>query len=242
MFQGVLFDKDGTLFDFEASWNGWAAAALTELGGGDHARVAHLAARIDFDMERGRFLPGSVAIAGTLDETAAALLPDADASDQATLANWLMARAVETEMVEAVPLRPFLQGLRARGFRLGVATNDAEAPARAHLAAARITDCFEFIAGADSGFGPKPDPGMCLGFAAVLNLAPETVVMVGDSRHDLIAGRAAGMATVGVLTGLAVAAELQDLADVVLPDIGHLPAWLETTAHPILADQRPKPT
>ena len=51
--------------------------------------------------------------------------------------------------------------------------------------------------------------------------------MVGDSRHDLISGRAAGMATVAVLTGIAGAGELAPHADVVLPDIGHLPGWLD---------------
>jgi phosphoglycolate phosphatase len=34
------------------------------------------------------------------------------------------------------------------------------------------------------------------------------------------------MQTVGVLTGTAVEADLAPLADVVLPDIGHLPDWL----------------
>ena len=50
--------------------------------------------------------------------------------------------------------------------------------------------------------------------------------MVGDSAHDLIAGRAAGMQCVGVLTGTATRADLAPLADVVLPDIGHIPDWL----------------
>jgi phosphoglycolate phosphatase len=52
--------------------------------------------------------------------------------------------------------------------------------------------------------------------------------MVGDSRHDLMAGRAAGMRTVAVLTGIAEAPELAPLADAVLPDIGHLADWLDT--------------
>ena len=34
----------------------------------------------------------------------------------------------------AAPLGPLLAGLRGQGLKLGVATNDAEAPARAHLA------------------------------------------------------------------------------------------------------------
>jgi phosphoglycolate phosphatase len=50
--------------------------------------------------------------------------------------------------------------------------------------------------------------------------------MVGDSTHDLLAGRAAGMRTVGVLTGLAPEAVLAPHADVVFPNIGHLTDWL----------------
>jgi phosphoglycolate phosphatase len=65
-----------------------------------------------------------------------------------------------------------------------------------------------------------------LAFACALGLDPGRVVMVGDSLHDLVAGRAAGMQTVGVLTGLACRDELAPCADVVLPDIGHLTTWL----------------
>ena len=50
--------------------------------------------------------------------------------------------------------------------------------------------------------------------------------MVGDSRHDLIAGKAAGMPVVAVLTGVAEAGELAPVADAVLPDIGHRPDWI----------------
>ena len=109
---------------------------------------------------------------------------------------------------------------------MGVATNDAEAPARANIAQLGATKQFDFIAGFDSGYGAKPEPGMLLAFAQQFNLDPQSCVMVGDSTHDLHAGRAAGMATVGVLTGLADQSELSPYADVVLPDIGHLPNWL----------------
>ncbi len=99
------------------------------------------------------------------------------------------------------------------GLALGVATNDAEAPARAHLAAVGQEHAFDFIAGYDSGFGGKPGPGMCLGFAKAVGLVPEHVLMVGDSTHDLEAGRAAGMRTVAVLTGMAEAEVLAPIGD-----------------------------
>ena len=65
-----------------------------------------------------------------------------------------------------------------------------------------------------------------LAFARLGEVDRSRIVMVGDSTHDLIAGRSAGMQTVAVLTGLAEAAVLAPYADAVLPDIGHLPAWL----------------
>ena len=68
---------------------------------------------------------------------------------------------------------------------------------------------------------------MCLAFLRQTGLDPRRTAMVGDSRHDLQAGRAAGMRTVAVLTGIAKAPELAPLADVVLPDIGHLGAWID---------------
>ena len=71
---------------------------------------------------------------------------------------------------------------------------------------------------------------MCAAFARQLCLDPARVVMVGDSRHDLEAGRAAGMRAVAVLTGVAVAADLAPHADAVLPDIGHLGAWIDGLA------------
>ena len=105
-------------------------------------------------------------------------------------------------------------------------TNDSESVARAHLRAAGIEGMFDFVAGADSGHGAKPSPGPLLAFATAMGHAPDRVVMVGDSLHDLAAGRAAGMWTAGVLTGMADADTLAPMADVVLPDIGHLPDWL----------------
>ena len=64
--------------------------------------------------------------------------------------------------------------------------------------------------------------------ARELGLDPARVAMVGDSRHDLEAGRAAGMRVVAVLTGVARREDLEPHADVVLPDIGAIPDWLST--------------
>lgn len=222
--QAILFDKDGTLFDFQATWGGWACALLAELAGGHDARAEAMAQALRFDRRAQRFWPDSPVIAGTGHEVAALLSPWVSAAERPGLEARLARAAIEAPLVPAVPLRPLLAGLRYSGLRLGIASNDFESVVRRHVA--DVAEFFDFVAGFDSGFGGKPDPGMLLAFARHVAVPAAQVLMVGDSRHDLIAGRAAGMATLGVLTGVATKADLAPLADFVRPDIGHLPQVL----------------
>ncbi|WP_089280317.1 HAD family hydrolase [Antarctobacter heliothermus] len=224
--EAVLFDKDGTLFDFAATWNTFASRLIDQLAEGEDLRRHGLARALKFDLESRRFLPDSPVIAGTNREVALLIAPVLPRRTVDELEALIMAEAEVAPLSEAVALVPYLAGLAARGLTLGVMTNDSESVARAHLRAAGIEGMFDFVAGADSGHGAKPSPAPLLAFARATGHAPERVVMVGDSLHDLIAGRAAGMWTAGVLTGMAGADALAPMADVVLPDIGHLPGWL----------------
>lgn len=225
--KGLLFDKDGTLFDFAETWEAWAAAFLLRASAGDRGRATDVGRAIGFDLEEMKFHPTSVVIAGTPGDVTEVLAPFFPQYSTSGLLNMLNEEAEKAPQAEAVPLHPLLSGFQARGLKLGVATNDAEAPALAHLRTAGVTAFFDFIAGFDSGFGGKPAPGQMLGFAQAVGLDPTEVVMVGDSTHDLRAGTAAGMRTIGVLTGMAGPDDLAPFATVVLPDIGHIPGWLD---------------
>ena len=223
---GILFDKDGTLFDFNATWNVWAIEAMRDLSGGAPQIMAQIAAEIDFDLDAGRFNATSPVIAGTNREAAecvARALPGRGVED---IERFLALSAADAPLAPAVPLPAFLGALSAQGLALGVMTNDTEFGARSHLRNVGAEELFDFIAGFDSGYGAKPAPDPLLAFARATGLDPARVVMVGDSTHDLIAGRSAGMQTVGVLTGMAGQEELAPLADAVLPDIGHLSGWI----------------
>ena len=223
---GILFDKDGTLFDFQKTWAVWARGFISDLTGTDTARAQEISRAIGFDYHAGTFAPDSVVVAHTPDHIAKALLPffDMDIDALAQLLNDAAAKATQSPVT---PLVELFTDFRAAGLKLGIATNDAEAPARAHLQAALVHDMFDYIVGYDSGHGGKPAPGQCVGFLDATGLEAKRVVMVGDSLHDLHAGAAAGMQTIGVLTGLAGREELTPHADIVLPDIGHIPAWLK---------------
>jgi phosphoglycolate phosphatase len=226
--RGIVFDKDGTLFDFQATWAAVTGTLIEELAGGDDDLARTLARAGGYDLEARALLPGSVIVAGTIVETVDVLISALPrGTDRGRVIDTMIRLSETAPQAEAVPLRPFFDGLRARGLALGVATNDGEAPARVHLETAGVLGHMDFLAGYDSGHGAKPGPGQLHAFCAATGLAPEAVLMVGDSRHDLVAGRAAGMRTVGVLTGLASRADLEVEATVVLPHIGHLPGWLD---------------
>ncbi len=225
--KALLFDKDGTLFDFGATWQAWAQAFLTRISGDDPDRAAALGAAVGFDMAANAFSRDSIVIAGTPGEVAAVLSPHVPELSLEGLIDVLNTEAARAPQTEVTPLVPLLGRLQDRGLRLGVATNDAEAPARAHLDKAGVTQMFDFIAGFDSGFGGKPAAGQLLAFAAHVGLQPSEIAMIGDSTHDLLAAEAAGMMRIAVLTGLARADDLGPYADAVLPDISHLPRWLD---------------
>ncbi len=225
---GVLFDKDGTLFDFARTWNVWALTVMRQLAGGEAALISAMARELRFDLETESFFKDSPVIAGTNREAAECLARGLGRADVGEIEAYLAAEAARAPLSEAVPLLPLLEGLAREGLRLGVMTNDSETSALAQLRGAGVAQSFDFIAGFDSGHGAKPSPEPLLAFATAVGLDPARVVMVGDSTHDLEAGRAAGMMTVAVLTGPAEADDLSPHADVVLPDIGHLPMWLKS--------------
>jgi phosphoglycolate phosphatase len=118
MIDGIIFDKDGTLFDFHQSWGGWAAGLISHLSRDPgHART--LGKAIGYDVVAGTFAASSPVIADTAAEIAATLLPHLPDMTITALLTTINDLAASAPMAEAVPLIPFLSGLRARGLKLG---------------------------------------------------------------------------------------------------------------------------
>jgi HAD superfamily hydrolase (TIGR01509 family) len=69
------------------------------------------------------------------------------------------------------------------------------------LKRAGVEKLFEVIITSDDVPNRKPDPDPLIECAKRLDVDPNKCVYVGDTRTDIKAGKAAGMKTVGVLTG-----------------------------------------
>jgi len=225
---GVLFDKDGVLVDFHATWGPATARTIHHLAT-DEEQARALAVAIDFDLENARFLPRSPFIAGTAADTIrcwSPILGSRNPLNEATFWSGITDRiTVEgAACVAAPPEVPVaLNALRAMGLPLGIATNDQEASARKQMDRLDLTALFETISGSDSGHGPKPGPGMILAFADHLDAEPGRIVMVGDSTHDLHAARNAGAIGVAIGTGPATLESLAAHADHCIETMADLP-------------------
>lgn len=222
----ILFDKDGTLMDFQASWGPWAQGVILEICGGPGEKAEAVAQAMGFDLAQARFHPDSAIIAGTPEDVLNLLQPHFPHLAPDQLLACLDADPARFSPKPVAGLGDICMALTQAGYALAVVTNDFEASAHDHLRQMDVSTYFSAVIGYDSGYGGKPAPGPCLGAAQRLGVDPSACVMVGDSLHDLAAGRAAGMCTVAVLTGVAVAAELAPHADVVLNSVADLPDWL----------------
>ncbi|WP_299621972.1 HAD family hydrolase [Pelagibius sp.] len=231
--QGVLFDKDGTLLDYHATWMPLNRQAALVVAGDDAVLAERLLVASGYDPATDTCRADSILVSGSNDDLGAcwAEIVGADARALTDQVSALFEAGAGASAVAVPGLAETLTALIARDLALGIATNDSEEGARASLAPFGVLDRFEYVAGFDSGHGAKPGPGMVEGFCRATGIAPTAVAVVGDSRHDMEMGRRAGAGLlVGVLTGSAAHDDLAPHAHHVLDSIAELEALLEEVA------------
>lgn len=85
-----------------------------------------------------------------------------------------------------------IEWMLEQGYRIACVTNKAEAFTIPLLKDKGLHDYFEFIVSGDTCAEKKPHPMPLLHAAKLMGVAPENALMVGDSRSDVKAARAAG--------------------------------------------------
>jgi phosphoglycolate phosphatase len=231
-YRGIVFDKDGTLLDFNRTWLPIYLHAANEFAGGVEALAEQLLARHGFDPRRRRFQSGSLLAAGNNHQIADAWALQLQQPDQVeVIAQRLNEIFRDQGRIQATPVKELtatLEQLKNCGYILGVATADSYQGIINTLQSFDVLEQFDFLAGYDSGHGVKPEAGMISAFCEQTGISSEQVVVVGDNRHDIEMGRNANAGIcVGVLTGTSERSDLESIADIVLDDIRNLPGYLE---------------
>jgi phosphoglycolate phosphatase len=228
--KGILFDKDGTLVDFQATWYAIGDLMALQAAAGDRAHADDLMARAGYDYANHRFRADSVFAAGTNADIVALWYPGLDDAGRQAMTRHFDTFTAAEGARQSVPLagcREAVAELRRRGLRLGVATNDSTSGAEQTLAALGMSALFDAAYGYDAVANPKPAPDAVYAFADLTGLKPSQIAMVGDNRHDLEMARAGGVGlAVGVLSGTGTQETLARLADVILGSVAELPDYL----------------
>jgi len=223
----IVFDKDGTLIDFDSMWAGWMTGLAHSLQAAAGVPVANAVfAAMDFDPATGQIDPtGELALtpmaglraicAGVL---GAAGLP-AHTAEQVVSSVWYLPDPVALAR-PLTDLARLFGALRELGAKIAVATSDDRAPTETLLAALNVAPLVDAVICADDGVPIKPAPEMLLAVCRRLNVDCAQSVMVGDNLPDLQMARAAGAGlSVGVLSGVGSRQMLAPHADVLLPDV-----------------------
>jgi len=185
-FDAVLFDLDGTLLD---------SIALI-LSSYHHTYAAHRLPPVD----------DAVILAGLGTTLEAAF--GHYVRDPAEIARMIETYrehnlALHDGMVRGYPgVSEVVKALRARAVPLAVVTSKRREGTLRGLHALGLSECFDELVCADDVTRAKPHPEpVHLALERLGGVDPGRAVFVGDSTHDMEAGRAAGVHTAAVLWG-----------------------------------------
>ena len=214
-FDLIAFDWDGTLCDSTAIIVRCIQAAVCDVGG---AMPSDEAASYVIGM-------------GLMQELAHAA-PDVPRERYTELGNRYRYHYLQhqNDLSLFAGVMPLLGALRDRGHLLTVATGKSRRGLNEALHTAQLRGMFDGSRTADETAG-KPHPLMLHELMAEFDVAPERVLMIGDTTHDLQMAQAAGCASVGVGYGAHPTDEFARYAPLFVADsVADLHAWLESNA------------
>ena len=184
-FDLIAFDWDGTLFDSTAIIVRSIQEAVRDVGGAVPTDEA-----------------AAYVIGMALTQALAHAAPDVPPERYPELGNryryHYLQHQDDLSLFEGV--LPLLDDLRAQGHLLAVATGKSRRGLDEALHSVQLKGVFDSSRTADETAG-KPHPLMLQELMAEFDVAPERLLMVGDTTHDLQMAQNAGCASVGVSYG-----------------------------------------
>ncbi len=229
----VVFDKDGTLIDFEYYWGERTRRCgerLIEGMDGDDALRAALFSSLGFNPVTGQTASDGPLATATMPKiyTVATVVlyqhgfgwDDAEAHVRAAFAS-CMGATPTVDLVRTLSDVPDLfRRLNQAGVKIAIVTSDDHATAVETLALLGVSGPVSAVVGGDDDIPMKPAPDAFLHVCEQIGVSPARAMMVGDTVADLMmAGRAGAGVRLAVLSGVGSHDELAPHADLITTSI-----------------------
>ena len=193
MFQTILFDFDGTVFDTVEGITKSIRYALQKHG-------------TDAELSELRCFAGPplidkfIELYGVTQEEAEQLVVD------------FRERYGPVGVYESAPfpgIRELTEKLHAAGKQVGIATSKPQSMAELLLERDGLRGCFDAVAGSDPGLNNNAKWEVVLRAMQACSAVPETTVLIGDTKYDAAGAKQAGIPCIGVRWGYAAEGELE---------------------------------
>ncbi|NWK83581.1 HAD family hydrolase [Staphylococcus sp. GSSP0090] len=207
----ILFDKDGTIIYFDRSWMKIGLQLVEDfMDEYDQAIDDKPAAYAHLGVVDGEIQPGTIMASGALDEMVQAFC---DIAGQ-DVTKWAQNRS-QTLVDNRVPENVLVEGiedtlkrLKDQGYKMGIVTSDSKKGVEQFLENTQFNHFFDVIISTEANAVEKPNPEVLNPLFNQYDVAPEDVVIVGDTANDIQTGVNAQLGLkVAVLTGVGLTEE-----------------------------------
>ena len=228
----VIFDKDGTLLEFDKFWVKVSQKAIESV-------LKNLQVNEDFEnailqaigvndgitdingiLCKGTYLQIAEEICKILNKNGYSF--DLDIVEKEVISEYNKSQSIG-EVVPTTPkLKELLMRLKSQNVRLAIVTTDNEYVTRKCLNKLGVDGIFDKIYTDDGKTPVKPNPYCVFDFCKAFNLEKENVLMVGDTLTDVEFAKNAGIKVVGVAKHTQNRKILQGQADIVIDDLSSI--------------------
>jgi phosphoglycolate phosphatase len=235
--KGIIFDKDGTLFDYYLAWSPVFRAnidtVLETVGHPDDHELRKDLLKLLGIGEHSVHPQGIIFQPSKLKNLLVMWLfaKRRRISFRKLLAGFRKSYYESRDSIaETLPsaaasenLHGFFEALKSRNYVLGLVTSDNRESTELCMNILGIKEYFSFVSDYDDAYAQKPHPESFKAFCSRFGLKPREVAVVGDAPVDMKYGRKSGAGYLAaVLTGSRHIKQLARYADVIYDDLDHL--------------------
>ncbi|MDW8545922.1 HAD family hydrolase [Staphylococcus pseudoxylosus] len=207
----ILFDKDGTIIYFDRSWMKIGLQLVDDFMEVYEDEIADREAAYAYlGVVDGEIQPGTIMASGALDEMVRAFC---DIAGQ-DVTKWAQSRS-QTLVDNRVPENVLVEGieetletLKRQGYKMGIVTSDSKKGVEQFLEITKFDHFFDVVISTEANAVEKPNPEVLNPLFDHYDVAPQDVVIVGDTANDMQTGVNTKLGLkIAVLTGVGLEQE-----------------------------------